>query len=265
MQIDLITNNLFQLSGGSFIVEYREADDVDIIKESILNTFYTKQYERDLNFFELSPEKDSLEISVSQIRELKKRFIHKAIEDTPIVIFNRNIASLNNNSANALLKITEETPANTFFIFFTNSSFKVLATIKSRSRIIKIDNKNSFTSIKDYISNLKIKNEDIPESIFDQLSEPFFKKETIHDSQFFDCMKAFDKHSFSIASNLYLKIIQHFLHSSIGNEVLFKYLLKLHSDFLNDINESIQFNTMTSDLLAVYFYRLQSNVSKYAQ
>lgn len=265
MQTDLIVKKLSELKGGSFIIEYRNHEDIDLIKDNILDTFYTKKYERDLNFFELSPEKDSMEISVSQIRELKKRFLHKAIEETPIVIFNRNIASLNNNSANALLKITEETPSNTFFIFFTASAFKVISTIKSRSRILKINNNDTLISLDDFIADLKIKNQDIPESTFDDLSKPFFSKAIINNSQFFDCMRSFDKNSLSIASNLYLRIIQHFLHISIGNDVLFKYLIKLHSDFLKDLNESIQFNTMTSDLLAVYFYRLQSNVVKYAK
>ena len=265
MQTDLIVKKLSELKGGSFIIEYRNQEDIDLIKDNILDTFYTKKYERDLNFFELSPEKDSMEISVSQIRELKKRFLHKAIEETPIVIFNRNIASLNNNSANALLKITEETPSNTFFIFFTANAFKVISTIKSRSRILKINNNDTLISLDDFIADLKIKNQDIPESTFDDLSKPFFSKAIINNSQFFDCMRSFDKNSLSIASNLYLRIIQHFLHISIGNDVLFKYLIKLHSDFLKDLNESIQFNTMTSDLLAVYFYRLQSNVVKYAK
>ena len=265
MQIDLIVKKLSKLKGGSFIIEYRNKEDVDLIKDDILDTFYTKKYERDLNFFELSPEKDSMEISVSQIRELKKRFLHKAIEETPIVIFNKNIASLNNNSANALLKVTEETPLNTFFIFFTTSAFKVISTIKSRSRILKISNNDLSVSLNDFILDLKTKNQDIPENTFDDLSKPFFSKTIINDTQFFDCMRSFDKNSLPIVSNLYLKIIQHFLHISIGNDVLFKYLIKLHSDFLKDMYESIQFNTITSDLLAVYFYRLQSNVVRYAK
>ena len=265
MQTDLIVKKLLELKGGSFIIEYGNLENIEIIKENILNSFYSKKYERDLNFFELSPEKDSSEISVTQIRELKKKFLHKAIDETPIVIFNRNIASLNNNSSNALLKITEETPANTFFIFFTSSAFKVLSTIKSRSRILRINNNDIEITLKDYVANLKNKNQNIPESTFDELSKPFFSNSIIKDSQFFDSMKSFDKNSFPIVCNLYLRIIQYFLHSSIENIILFKYLLKLHSDFIRDVNESIQFNTMTSDLLAVYFYRLQSNVLKYAK
>lgn len=265
MQINLIINKLSELAGGSFIIEYKNIEDVETIKNDIFKTFYTKKYEIELNFFELSPEKDSSIISIGQIRDLKKRFLHKAVENTPVVIFNRNIHTLNNNSSNALLKITEETPENTFFIFFTTNAFKILSTIKSRSRIIRIDNEKIFISLKDYISDLKIKNQNIPENIFDQLSDPFFEKNIIQDNQFFDCLKTFDKHTFSIASGLYLKIVQYFLHSSIENKFFFKYLLKIHSDFLHDINESIQFNTLTSDLLAVYFYRLQSNVVKYGK
>ena len=195
MQINLIINKLSGLAGGSFIIEYKNIEDIETIKNDIFRTLYTKTYEIELNFFELSPEKDSSVISVGQIRDLKKRFLHKAVENTPIVIFNRNIESLNNNSANALLKITEETPKNTFFIFFTTNAFKILPTIKSRSRIIRIDNEQISISLKDYISDLKIKNQNIPENIFDQLYNPFFEKNMIQDSQFFDCLKTFDKHT----------------------------------------------------------------------
>ena len=42
MQIDLIAKKLSELKGGSFIIEYRNNEDVDLIKEDILDTFYTK-------------------------------------------------------------------------------------------------------------------------------------------------------------------------------------------------------------------------------
>ena len=45
---------------------------------------------------------------------------------------------LNVNAANAMLKMLEEPPAKTVFILVTNDSLKVLATILSRTQIVKI-------------------------------------------------------------------------------------------------------------------------------
>ena len=72
MQINLIINKLSGLAGGSFIIEYKNIEDIETIKNDIFRTLYTKTYEIELNFFELSPEKDSSVISVGQIRDLKK-------------------------------------------------------------------------------------------------------------------------------------------------------------------------------------------------
>ena len=49
------------------------------------------------------------------------------------------------------------------------------------------------------------------------------------------------------------------------NKKLYKYLCDLHSGYLYDVNESKQFNTLTNDLIAIYFTRLQTNLIKYGK
>ena len=51
----------------------------------------------------------------------------------------------------------------------------------------------------------------------------------------------------------------------INNKRLYKYLCDLHSGYLYDVNESKQFNTLTNDLIAIYFTRLQTNLIKYGK
>jgi hypothetical protein len=55
------------------------------------------------------------------------------------------------------------------------------------------------------------------------------------------------------------------LGQNLDNPKLFKYLIKLHSDFIYDVDESIKFNTLTNDLIAIYFTRLNSNLIKYGK
>ena len=265
MQIDLIIKKIIFLKEGTFIIKCNNSNDYLSIKNNIKETLFSKEYQRELNFFELIPEKNSSEITISQVRDLKKKFLLKSIEDVPFVVFLPNILSLNLNSSNALLKITEEIPKNTIFIFCTDDVFKIIPTIKSRSKILNTDKEVHLKNLDDYLLTLKLQNKDIPEKIFEELSNPFFKKKIITDTQFFDTIKFLEKDNLHLIINLYLFILQHFMRSSFENEVFFKYLIKIHSEFLHDINESIMFNSMTSDLLAVYFYRLQSNVVKYAK
>lgn len=266
MEIDLIITKISRLREGSFIIEHKDDYNLTVFREKIINKFFQKKYEIDLNFFELSPEKDSQEVKINQIRELKKKFLHKTIYDLPRVVFIRDALALNINSANALLKITEETPQNTFFILMTVNIFKIIPTIRSRSRILKINQEGlKFKSIDEYLIKLKKQFPDIPENIIDDIFSTFFTKKVVSDNLFFETIKYFDKKNIKVLIDLYINLLQYFLKSAINNYTFFKYIIKLHSDFISDIDESINFNTLTSDLLAVYFYRLQSNVVKYGK
>ena len=67
----------------------------------------------------------------------------------------------------------------------------------------------------------------------------------------------YDTNDFSLY-NYYLK-------KNLTNKKLYKYLFKLHSDYLIDVDESIKFNTLTNDLISIYFTRLNSNLIKYVK
>ena len=89
-------------------------------------------------------------IDVSQIRDLIINFNKLSFNDKERFVIIDNIENLNLNSINALLKILEEPPKNTFFILINNNKF-ILPTLKSRcinykiflnyERVIKVTNK----------------------------------------------------------------------------------------------------------------------------
>ena len=80
-----------------------------------------------------------------------------------------------------------------------------------------------------------------------------------------DKIKLFSKDQINICSSIFLKILNYHLKKNLPNKKLYKYLLKLHSDYLIDVDESIKFNTLTNDLISIYFTRLNSNLIKYVK
>ena len=99
-------------------------------------------------------------------------------------------------------------------------------------------------------------NQNISDDIISSIINPFINLKT---SDFFESLKLFDKNNLKIPSEIFLKILSFYLNQSLNNQKLFKYLIKLHSDFIYDLDESIKFNTLTNDLIAIYFTRLNSN------
>jgi len=83
----------------------------------------------------LTPEDDSDIISVDQVRKINDFLRFTNIESKNKVIVIDSLDSMNNNAANALLKILEEPPENCFFICIVHSIGKILPTIRSRCRI----------------------------------------------------------------------------------------------------------------------------------
>lgn len=72
-------------------------------------------------------------IKIEKIRNSIK-YLHKSTYSSNLkILLLDNAEKLNVQSANALLKVLEEPPENTFFFIIHNSSSKILDTIKSRS------------------------------------------------------------------------------------------------------------------------------------
>jgi DNA polymerase III gamma/tau subunit len=118
MEINQVITKIKSESHGFYIIE-TSSFNLDAIEECIKNSFYEKQYEIDTSFINLAAEDGTKHISIEQIRKLKREFLHTNVLNISRVILISEINTLNNNSINALLKLIEEIPSNTFFIFCT--------------------------------------------------------------------------------------------------------------------------------------------------
>ena len=104
------------------------------------------------SLIDILPEKKNIDIN--QIRQLITNMNKTSFNDKPRLILIDNIEFLNINSVNALLKILEEPPENTYFILIHNHK-KVLQTLKSRciEFKIKLSNKESLLIIEKIIED----------------------------------------------------------------------------------------------------------------
>jgi len=89
------------------------------------------------DLFVLEPEEEKTEIKVDHVRELSEFMaLTPALGKHKIIIID-SANNLNNNAANALLKLLEEPQDNTFFFLVCHSLVNLLPTIKSRCRQLK--------------------------------------------------------------------------------------------------------------------------------
>jgi len=264
MQIDKVISFIKSQKNGFFLIEIKTDAQSENLENSLKNIFFQKQYEIDTSFFSIKPEDSSKSVSIEQIRKIKKEFLHTNVLDLHKIIYLNEINLLNNNSINALLKITEEVPQKTYFIFCSQNLLKVPDTILSRARIIRIEEtiSNVTNNLQDLINYTIDQNQNISDDIITSIVSPFI---SLKESDFFESLKIFDKNNLKVPSEIFLKILSFYLNQSLNNQKLFRYLIKLHSDFIYDLDESIKFNTLTNDLIAIYFTRLNSNLIKYGK
>ncbi len=87
----------------------------------------------------LSPEEDAKVIKVDQIRELIDKISLTGHSYGYRVIIISPADSLNINASNSLLKTLEEPPANTILILISDKPSKLMATIRSRTQMIRFE------------------------------------------------------------------------------------------------------------------------------
>ena len=261
MEINKLINNIKSESHGFYIIE-TPSINLEVIEDNIKNIFFNKQYEIDTSFYILAPEDSAKFITIDQIRKLKKEFLHTNALGINRVILINEINNLNNNSINALLKIIEEIPTRTFFIFCTSNLLKIPETIISRARVLRMKNYKNEGDLNLLSSDLISHNQNISEDLIKNLVNPFIN---IKKADFFENIKLFNKEQLNICSIIFLKILNHYLKLNFNNQKLFKYLHELHSSYIYDIDESMKYNTLTNDLIAIYFTRLNLNLIKYAE
>lgn len=88
------------------------------------------------DWYKLVPEKNEITLSVNIIREIIKKICNFGKLGGAKIIWLPNIEHLNIFSSNALLKIIEEPPINTWFFLTTNNYNKILPTLRSRCIIL---------------------------------------------------------------------------------------------------------------------------------
>ena len=200
-------------------------------------------------------------IEISQIRKAISYSQKSSFNDNYRIVLIDNIESLNSYSANALLKIIEEIPSKTYFIFCSKNLISLPETIISRARVIRdLNSKINFSDFNSMKEDIVRQNQNISEELIHSLINPFIDSKS---TDFFEKIKLFNKDQISVCSLIFLKILNYYLRINLNNKKLYKYLLKLHSDYLTDVDESLKFNTLTNDLISIYFTRLNSNLIKY--
>ena len=93
-------------------------------------TFQTSSF----TTFEILP---SPSIGIEEVREIKKKLRFKSYQKIINLIIIYDIHKATTEAQNALLKILEETPADTLFILTSSNIELILPTVISRCRIIK--------------------------------------------------------------------------------------------------------------------------------
>jgi DNA polymerase-3 subunit delta' len=105
------------------------------------------------DFYELQVLPDKKLIGISQIHELRNKLYESSFLGKNKVAFLPNLEKISIDGLNAILKILEEPPTNTFFFLTTNFLNQIPQTIQSRSFDIKIsppEHEESIEWLSDY-------------------------------------------------------------------------------------------------------------------
>ncbi|ARJ47869.1 DNA polymerase III [Candidatus Pelagibacter sp. RS39] len=210
---------------------------------------------------------DKKNIDINQIRELIMNLNKSSFNEKERFVMIDNIETLNISSINALLKILEEPPTNTYFILINNDRF-ILPTLKSRCINFKVflDHKTSISVINKILDDdiLKYINKDLinyyatPGQLYYLIQ--FFKTQK-HDLNDHD-VKSFLK--LVIKDNLYKK-------NSLIKDMIFEYFefyfrekvklaksntFEYYDYFLKRINDTKKFNLDEESLFMEFEYKI---------
>ncbi len=242
-----------------------------IIKESKINP-NNRSYKLAINgsnpnllLVDILSEKKNIDIN--QIRELINNLNKSSFNNKERFIIIDNIETLNISSINALLKVLEEPPSNTYFILINNDRF-ILPTLKSRcvNFRISLDHKTSISVINKILDNdiTKFVNKDLinyyltPGQIYHLIE--FFKIQK-HDLKDYD-LKNFLK--LVIKDNLYKK-------DTLIRDIIFQYFefyfltkvklaksktFEYYDYFLKRINDTKKFNLDEESLFMEFEYKI---------
>ena len=237
-------------------LELAEADRVNYLKNfcinslDVFNKILNNEYD---NIKIIQKNEKSSHITIDQIREVISSCSYETFLGKSRFILILNAEDLNSNSSNALLKILEKPPENTYFFLLRNSNGVVGSTILSRCfklniKISKLESLSIFEKlVEDFdlktFDNLYIFNEfDSPGSKINRIF--YLKEHSIESFQPIDiityCFNDFKKnknykslgYGIEFAKNFFLKQFKYNYEKSNH----------FYSLFANNINNSLKFN-----------------------
>ncbi len=103
--------------------------------KSYIEDYIRRNYISPSFIFEISPQ--GKEISIEQIREIKKNVIYSNIKSQLFVLFDFDKASY--EAQNAFLKTLEEHPENIHFLLVAKIHYNLTPTVISRSKVVILD------------------------------------------------------------------------------------------------------------------------------
>jgi len=210
---------------------------------------------------------DKKSIDINQIRELIMNLNKSSFNEKERFVIIDNIETLNISSINALLKILEEPPTNTYFILINNDRF-ILPTLKSRCINFKIflDHKTSISVINKILDN------DIFEYINKDLINYYVTPGQLYYLiQFFKTQK-YDLNDHNVKSFLRLVIKDNlYKKNSLIKNMIFEYFefyfrekvklaksytFEYYDYFLKRINDTKKFNLDEESLFLEFEYKI---------
>lgn len=90
------------------------------------------------DFYEIVCLENKAQISIEQIRQFSRKITDTGLVNQRRVVFIRDIDTMTESAANALLKVLEEPPAHVYFLLTTSQLSQVTATVLSRCLKITI-------------------------------------------------------------------------------------------------------------------------------
>lgn len=142
------------------IEQNNSANNISILKN---NSRHAEKVERKVHPDLLVIDSDEIEkneIKIDEVRKIKDFITLTPSESKSRVVVIDSADYLNNNAANAILKILEEPTKNTFIILISHQPAFILPTIKSRCREIKFKGLEQNFLDKIISENIKIKSDD---------------------------------------------------------------------------------------------------------
>jgi len=219
------------------------------------------------NFTLIDTINEKKNIDISQIRDLISNLNKSSFNNKERFVIIDNIENLNLNSINALLKILEEPPTNTFFILINNNRF-ILPTLKSRCINYKI--------FLNYESVIKVTNKLIGEDIFNYINVDLLSRYSTP-GKLYKLIKFFESNKYNLKDyelNEFLRLIikeNLYKKDKFIKNISFEYLqfffrknmtsvksktFDFYSYFIKRINDTKKFNLDEESLFAEFEYKV---------